>query len=125
MRTLLITLILAAASLISNTAVQAHGSTVPQHGGVVRMVGETVIELVSVDGGADLYLREEDEPVPTGGMTGKLTVTVDGVKSEAELSPAGDNKLQARGVKISAPCKVSVQVVRADQSRVNATFNIK
>lgn len=116
MRTLLSTLMLAAASLLSNTTVQSHGSTEPQHGGIVRMVGETMIELVSVDGGADLYLREEDQPVPTGGMTGKVTVTIDGVKSEAGLSPAGDNKLQALGVKLSAPCKVSVHVCIAFRS---------
>lgn len=113
------------AALGSNADALAHGSAAPKHGGVVRMVGETVIELVVVDGGADIYLREEDQPLPTAGMTGKLTVTLETAKSEAALTPASNNKLQARGVKIPAPSKVSVQVVRADQSRVSATFIIK
>jgi hypothetical protein len=129
MRTLLSILLLSAAALLSNTAARAHGSTQPEHGGVVQMVGETVIELVVVDGGADIYLREEDEPLASAGMTGKLTVTRDGVKSQAALSAAGENKLQARGIDISAAAnvstRVSVQIVRADQSRINAVFSVK
>jgi len=45
----------------------AHGSMKPQHGGLVHMSGETLIELVTGPKGVDVYLSEEDEPVPAAG----------------------------------------------------------
>lgn len=123
MKTSLITLF-ATAVLMVHTA-YGHGSTKPEHGGVVKVVGETVFELVAQDKGADVYLKEEDEKLDTADMSGKLTITVNEAKSEAALVPAGGNKLTAKDVSLPSGAKVIVFVVRKDQTKVAATFQIK
>ena len=124
MKKLLTLLVLCAASLTLNT-VYAHGTAKPEHGGVVRVVGETVFELLVLADGVELYLSEEGEALASDGMTGKLTITIDGAKSEASLTPAGGNKLVAKGAKIASGAKVAVMVIRQDQSKLGATFSIK
>ena len=124
MKKLLTVLVLGAASLILDT-VHAHGTAKPEHGGVVQMVGETAFELVALADGAEVYLSEEGEALASDGMSGKLTITIDGAKSEAVLTPAGGNKLAAKSVKIASGAKVSVMVMRNDQSKLAATFTIK
>jgi len=124
MKRLLILLALGAAALTFGQ-VRAHGTAKPEHGGVVQMVGETAFELVALADGADVYLSEEGEALGSEGMTGKLTVTVAGAKSEAALLPSGGNRLTAKGVKIAGGAKVNVMLTRSDQSRLNATFSIK
>ena len=118
-------LLLGAASLTFNTMVLAHGSTKPQHGGIVQMVGETVFELVVLADKTELYLVDDGEELASADMTGKLTITSDGVKSEAILQPAGGNKLEAKGVKIPSSAKVAVLLIRKDQSKIGANFTIK
>jgi len=113
-------LLLGAASLTFNTMVLAHGSTKPQHGGIVQMVGETVFADKT-----ELYLVDDGEELASADMTGKLTITSDGVKSEAILQPAGGNKLEAKGVKIPSSAKVAVLLIRKDQSKIGANFTIK
>jgi hypothetical protein len=118
-------LILSAASLACNGAAEAHGSAKPEHGGVVQMVGETAFELVVLADKAEVYLVEESEPVATVGMTGKLTISNNGVKTEAALEAAGNNKLEAKGAKIPSGARVTVQVVHPDLSKMSAIFTIK
>jgi hypothetical protein len=129
MKKLLALCLFVAASLILNAAVLstgfAHGTAKPQHGGVTQMMGETVFELVALGDGADVYLSEEGEALDSNGMSGKLTVTTGAGKSEAALTPAGGNKLTAKGVKVASGAKVGIMIVRKDQSRLNASFSIK
>lgn len=73
----------------------------PQHGGMVQMSSETLIELVSGPKGVDVHLTEEDEPVQAAGYAAKLTQTLAGKKAEAALKPAGGNRLSAAGFKLS------------------------
>jgi len=124
MKALLVTLFTATAALTLSDA-YGHGSTKPEHGGIVKVVGETVFELVPLDKGADVYLKEEDEKLDTAEMSGKLTVTVNDAKSEAALVPAGDNKLTAKDASLPSGAKVTVFVVRKDQTKIAATFQIK
>ena len=71
-----ITAALAGLSLIAfAVSAKAHGSMKPLHGGVVTMVGETVVELVRAPKGVDVYITEEDEPLAATGFSGKLIVT--------------------------------------------------
>jgi len=117
-------LVLGAASLALNVS-HAHGSTTPKHGGIVQMVGETSFELVAGADGAELYLVDDGEDLPSDGMTGKLTVVNGETRSEATLTPAGGNKLQARGVKIASGSKVAVLVTLKDQvSKRRASFSM-
>ena len=103
----------------------AHGSMKPQHGGMVQMSGETMMELVSGPKGVDVYLSEEDEPIPAAGYTAKLTQTVAGAKTEAALKPAGGNKLTAAGFKAAKGAKLVVALVDKSGAKVFATFQTK
>src|SRR5688572_7653769 len=103
-----LTLFLAALAALAFNGAHAHGSTKPQHGGVVQLVGETSVELVAGAEGAEVYVMYDGEDVSSDGMTGKLTVDNAGAKSETALQPAGANKFEAKGVKISGGSKVVV-----------------
>jgi hypothetical protein len=121
-----LTLFLAALAPLAFDAAHAHGSTKPQHGGVVQLVGETSVELVPGADGAEVYVIYDGEDVSSDGMTGKLTVDNAGAKSEAALQSAGGNKLEAKGVKIPAGSKVVVSLTdKQTASKTTARFTIK
>lgn len=117
---------LAALALIATPAiVHAHGSMKPQHGGMVQMSGETVIELTTTPKGVIIYLSEEDEPIATAGFTAKLTQTAAGKKTEATLKPASGNKLFASGFKPARGAKLVVAIVDKGGAKIFATFQAK
>lgn len=104
----------------------AHGSMKSQHGGQVAMAGETVVELVRGPQGVSIYVTEEDEPLPSAGMTGKLTITQGAKKSEAALQAGPGNRFDARGVKIPSGAKVAVMLTsKTTQARTVASFTAK
>jgi hypothetical protein len=117
---------LAALALIAAPAVvHAHGSMKPQHGGMVQMTGETMFELVTGPKGADVYLSEEDEPLPAAGYTAKLIQTAAGQKTETPLKAAGGNKLSAPGFKAAKGAKIVVSLVDKNGAKTFATFQTK
>ena len=117
---------LAALALIAApVTVQAHGSMKPQHGGLVQMSGETLVELVAGPKGVDVYLTEEDEPVAAAGYTAKLTQTASGAKTEAALKPAGGNKLSAPSFKTVKGAKLVVALTDKSGAKLFATFQAK
>ena len=119
--------LVAVAALGLPAASLAHGSTKPQHGGVVQMTGETLVELVYGPAGVALYVKEDDEDVESAGMTATLTITtVAGARSDVQLKPAGGNKFEAKGVMVPAGSKVAVMVINnATQARSSVTFAIQ
>jgi hypothetical protein len=117
---------LAAFALIAiPAAVHAHGSMKPQHGGMVQMSGETMIELATTPKGVDVYLSEEDKPTPTVGFTAKLAQTAAGKRTEAPLKPAGGNKLSAPGFKPARGAKLVVAIIDKSGAKIFATFPTK
>jgi hypothetical protein len=117
---------LATLALIATpAALYAHGSMKPQHGGLVQMTGETMFELVTGPKGVDVYLSEEDEPVPAAGYTAKLTQTAAGKKTEAPLKAAGGNKLSAPGFKAAKGGKIVVALIDKSGAKTFATFQTK
>lgn len=84
----------------------AHGAAGPKHGGVVQVANDVSFELVGDADGATIYLVDHDMPMPSAGITGKLTVLTGTQKTEAEVKPAGDNKLKATGIKLASGAKV-------------------
>ncbi|MFD2580629.1 hypothetical protein ACFSTD_22755 [Novosphingobium colocasiae] len=58
---------LCGAGLLATTSF-AHGSMKPMHGGKVQMSGETLFEIVKGPKGVDVYISEEDEPLPGQGL---------------------------------------------------------
>lgn len=118
------TLVLALAAMTLSAGAQAHGATKPAHGGIVQMSGETLFELVAEPAGTAIYIVDEDDEVPSSGLTAKLVIFAKGAKSEVAMTPAAGNKFEAKGTKIPAGAKVSVQITnKATQVKTSAEFN--
>lgn len=111
-------------ALVVNTAA-AHGPAKSVHGGVVQVVNDVNFELVLLADGAVIYLIDHDEPLSSAGISGKLTVLNGGAKTEAEISAVGDNKLEARGIKIASGAKVVASLNNVSGKAVTVRFAIK
>ena len=104
------------AALAVGTA-HAHGDAPPKHGGIVKAANDITFELVVKQDSAEIYLDDHGAALPTATMKGKLTVLNGTEKTEAELKPAGGNRLEARGVKIAPGAKAVATVSSADGAR--------
>ena len=112
-------------SLAIATPLLAHGNMAPQHGGVVRMAGETLFELVRAPGGVSIYVTDDDEPLAAAAASGKLAVTIGGKTQTIVLRAGPGNRFDAPGLKLPAGAKVAVQVVeKATQARLGTVFVI-
>jgi hypothetical protein len=123
MKKILTALVLAAGALATTAAV-AHGSAA-KHGGVVQASSDLAFELVPQAEGATLYVEDHGKPLATQGMSGKLTVLNGSSKTEAELKPAGDNKLEAKGVKLAAGATVVAVLSTPAKKSVTVRFKVK
>lgn len=85
-----------------------HGSTKPQHGGIVEMDGETLFELVVQKNMVVLYVSYDDEAIDSAAYKAKLTIKFEGSKQKVDLTSAGDNKFEAHNVSIAQNAKVTV-----------------
>ncbi|WP_409993962.1 hypothetical protein [Roseateles albus] len=112
-------------SSLTLTNAMAHGSAKPQHGGVVQTANDVSFELVVLADGALIYLVDHDEPMSSAGISGKLTVLNGAAKTEAEIRPAGDNKLEAKGIKIGSGAKVVASLNNVEGKTVTVRFAIK
>lgn len=121
----LFTALVIAASTMFGQAALAHGGAKPQHGGVVQVANDIGFELVAEADGATLYLQDHGKPMASAGLAGKLAVLVGSQRAEAELKPAGDNKLRASGVKLSPGAKVVAVVNSASGKATTVRFTIK
>jgi len=117
-------ILFAAAALAAGSA-WGHGDEKARHGGLVQMAGEVKFELVAKGDGAEVYLDDHGQAIPTKGLSGKLTVMSGSNKSEAKLEPEGTDKLVAKGVKLVKGDKVIALVTMADKSTSSARFVIK
>jgi hypothetical protein len=113
------------AALLCASALQAHGTAKPQHGGIAIMSGETVFELVVTGNKAEVYVVDDGDDIDSSAFTGQLTVTLAGKVTENALKPAGGNKFEASGVSIAKGAAVVVRIRQADQKQQFATFLIK
>lgn len=112
-------------SLLASGAVLAHGGAEPKHGGIVQSASDLGFELVPQADGAVLYVDDHGKALPTQGITGKLTVLNGSQKSEAELKPAGDNKLEAKGVKLEKGARAVAALTTASKKAVTVRFTVK
>jgi hypothetical protein len=124
MNKLLSALVLGACALALNTA-SAHTGDKSKHGGIVQGASDLSFELVPQDDGATLYVEDHGKPLATQGMSGKLTVLQGKDKSEAELKPVGDNKLEARGVKLAKGAKAVAALTTPNKKAVTVRFTVK
>jgi len=114
----------AASSLTLSPAAFAHGDARAAHGGIAQVAHDVSFELVPKADGATLYLVDHGKPLPSQGISGKLTILNKGQKSDANLKPAGDNKLVA-GVVLSPGAKVVAVLSKVAGKTVTVRFTIK
>jgi hypothetical protein len=125
-RTILTAAALLVAPLAAGGAAHAHGSTKPQHGGIVQVTGETMFELVNKPAGVELYISEHGEEIPSSSASAKLSIASGGAKKDVPLAPAGGNKYVAKGVKAPSGSKVIVTLVdNTIKAKTFATFTVK
>ena len=98
----------------------------PLHGGVV--VGTTAMdfELVAKPDVLTLHLRDHGKPASVKGASGKITILSGSDKAEATLTPAGDDKLEARGAFKTGPgTKLVATVTLPGKKPMNVRFALK
>jgi hypothetical protein len=103
----------------------AHGPEAPKHGGVVQAASDLGFELAPAADGVALYIEDHGKPLSTQGASGKLTVLSGAHKSEADLTPAGDNRLDAKGVKLAPGAKAVAVVTLPGKKVVTVRFAAK
>lgn len=115
------------AALVTGLSVNAfaHGDAKAMHGGIVQVASDIQYELVPQPTGAALYIVDHGKPADVAKMSGKLTVLNGTQKSEAELKPAGGNKLEAAQVTVAAGSKVVASVRSADGKATTVRFAVK
>lgn len=97
----------------------------PAYGGVVSVVKDVNYELVAQPDTITLYLTDHGKPVDTRNATATLTLLSLADKSEVKLTPAGGNKLQAKGnFKAGKGTKVVASVTAGGKPQ-NVRFTLK
>lgn len=87
-----------------------HGQ--PMYGGVVAEAVEAQFELVPQGNKAVVYVTQHGVPQSTTGASGKLTVLSGANKTEAELKPAGQNRMEAAlAVPPGAKALITIQLL--------------
>jgi hypothetical protein len=115
--------IVAALLVSASTLAIAHGGGAPKHGGAVATASDLAFELAASGGNAVLYVEDHGKPLATAGMSGKLSVLNGADRAEAELKPAGDNKLEAKGVKVAKGTKSVATLTLPDKKEVTVRFS--
>jgi hypothetical protein len=79
----------------------AHASGVddhkPRHGGVLTEGKAFDAELVVKADLITIYVSDHGKSLMSNGMKARVTILDGGVKSEAELTPSGEDRLEAKG----------------------------
>jgi hypothetical protein len=120
-----LSLMLAASAALALSTAHGHGTPTPNHGGIVQAVGETWLELVPAAGKIELYVEDDGDPMPSAGLSGRVSVDNGGVRTDYDLKPAGGNKFEAVGARAPKGAKVVAVLVLADKTKVPATFVVK
>ena len=114
-----------ALSFLSMNPALAHGDVKPQYGGIVHKVNDVSFELVAQADGAIIYLMDHGKPVPSKGITGKLTVLQGSNKIEADIKEAGENTLRVLGVKLGKGDKLVAALSNVGGKSMTVRFQIK
>ena len=115
-----------ACSALASAPALAHGGAAPKHGGVVQAASDLSFELVAGEGAAMVYVEDHGKPMVPAGMSGKLTVLNGTEKSEAVLVPAGEGRLETKGIfKVAAGTKVVALVTLPGKKAANVRFAVK
>ncbi len=115
---------LATAALIYNAA-QAHDGGQPEHGGIVRLLGDVSLELVAAAQSVDLYVEDDGQEIASADYAARLTILSNGTSSEVDMRPVAGNKFEAPGVQVPKGATVAVLLILKDKvSKLRANFVI-
>ncbi len=104
-------------SLIVTAAAFASGDFKPKYGGVVQEVSEIQYEVVAAPNGIAIYVEDHGKNVDTKGASAKVSLLNGIDKSEVTLTPAGANKLDAKGsFNVKSGTKVTAVVTLAGKT---------
>lgn len=107
-------------------ASEGHDHHQSQYGGIVTEVKDTQYELVAKPDGIALYVDDHGKKVDAKGASAKVTLLNGGEKTEAILSPAGGNKLEAKGTfKVAKGTKAVAVVSLAGKPAQSVRFTVK
>ena len=124
-----IALALALARVAAPTAFAAggHGDDhKPKFGGIVSEGKAFDAELVAKPDLITVYLSDHGKPMSAKGAKGKITLLSGTEKFEADLAPAGDTKLEAKGkFNVAAGTKAVVVVTPEGKAAGTLRFTIK
>ncbi len=102
-----------------------HGSTEPQHGGVVIISGEMSFELVNGPDSVKLYLINDGEAVDTSTVSAKLKLKSAKPAKFVDMHASGGNSFTANGLTLKNGDKVLALVTLANgYSKIGANFTI-
>ena len=123
------TALIAAALAFATSAYAADGHShdaKPLHGGILSEASDIEFELVARADTITVYVRDHGKALATLGATGKLTLLNGTDKADAALTPAGDNKLQAKGsFKLGPGTKLVASVNLQGKQPINVRFALK
>ena len=125
--------ILAACVVLASASVAVHASdphkhvdAKPKHGGMVKEVNDVTYELVAKPEMIAVYVEDHGKPLDLKGATGKVTLRAGNNRKEVALTPAGGNKLEAKGPFEFAPgSTVILQVKRGAKGEDSTRFQLK
>lgn len=125
----LIALAVAFSLVASSTAfaVGGHGDDhKPKFGGIVSESKAFDVELVAKPDLITVYLSDHGKPMSAKGAKGKVTLLSGTDKAEADLAPAGDNKMQAKGnFNVAAGTKALVTITAEGKPLSSLRFTLK
>jgi hypothetical protein len=97
----------------------------PAYGGVVAVVKDVNYELVAKPDAITLYVTDHGKPVDTKTASATLILLSSADKSEVKLTPAGGNKLEAKGTfKVEQGTKVVASVTTGGKPQ-SVRFTLK
>jgi hypothetical protein len=96
----------------------------PKHGGIVAEGKAFDAELVAKPDLIVLHVSDHGKPMASKGMKAKLTMLNGREKSEAELQPVGDNKLEAKG-KFTIAKGTKIVAVITPEGKSTSTFRFE
>ena len=98
----------------------------PKFGGIVSEGKAFDAELVAKPDLITVYLSDHGKPMSAKGAKGKITLLSGTEKVEADLTPVGDSKLEAKGkFNVAAGTKAVVVITPEGKSASTVRFTIK
>lgn len=98
----------------------------PKFGGIVAEGKGFDAELVAKPDLITVHVSDHGKPMMTKGAKGKITMLTGADKTEVELTPAGDSRMEAKGkFNVSAGTKAVVVITPEGKSASTVRFTIK